>query len=827
MAYAALINLSKTNQLVELISQDNNVADYFPDDLEYPEDEIAFLEEVIEKLDGKSRDDRLEAFYVKIREAVHGYEDVLDALASNLLQIAQADESTGNKHPAIYVEEIRQGFNFFVETVKRVNEELEYPLPEDDEDDGEENESDFDGKKLGSINSEDDGDGDDEENESDFDGKKLGSINSEDDGDGDADDEENESDFDGKKLGSINSEDDGDADADDEENESDFDGKKLGSINSEDDGDADADDEENESDFDRKKLGSINSEDDGDGDGDETLWPRELEKPGKLIAENCDGLPLTIVTVASLLSKAEEKIPEYWNEVANEKNSVFELAYLEISEVLYPSYKKLDLVFRACFLYMAAFRVKYEIPISKLYMLYRAEGIIPKEGSRVAAISFIDQLEQKFQENSVVLSQFICNKINTFRLHSVFWHFCVREARNDKFCHVLKRRADGLTEDIEKHRRLCVQNNVLFAIKDVYDSIASVSAARSLLCFGLPHPYQVPLCLEMKLLKVLDALTIRFYEFPVGIFKLILLRYLALTYNTQLPAEISQLWCLEFLIIHRHMSIKFPGDLSFLPKEIWDMKKLKHLEIMGGNLPHPPDNDAILVRLATLLDVSAESCTKSILERIPYLEKLGIRIELAPDHASDPSFSFDHISCLECIESLKCVIVNPELKSEVVVAPPASLSMLPSRLKELTLSGFGYDWEHIRPIAMLPNLEELELQCYAFRGAAWVMHEGDFKRLRYLLLEDTDLVEWRAYEDCHLLSLRNLIIRQGYKLKEIPWQSLPRFCETELVDCNPSASQKMKENHCKIICSWVEDRKSTLANEQHLRSKGTLVAVYA
>ncbi|KAL8547628.1 hypothetical protein ACS0TY_007089 [Phlomoides rotata] len=335
--------------------------------------------------------------------------------------------------------------------------------------------------------------------------------------------------------------------------------------------------------------------------------------------------------------------------------------------------------------------------------------------------------------------------------------------------------------------------------ENVYDSIASVSAARSLLCFGPPHPYQVPLCLKLKLLKVLDALTIRFYEFPVGIFKLLLLRYLALTYNTQLPAEISQLWNLEFLIIHRHMSIKFPGDLSYLPTEIWDMKELKHLQIMGSNLPHPPDSGTILELLTTLLDVRAESCTESILERIPKLEKLGIRIELAPDYASEPLFSFDHISCLKYIKSLECVIVNPELKSEVIVAPPASLSMLPSR----------YDWEHIRPIALLPNLEELELQCYAFRGAAWVMHEGDFNRLRYLVLEDTDLVERRADEDCHILSLRNVIIRQGYKLKEIPWQSLSRSCKTELVDCNPSASEKMEKNDCKIICSWVENGKKS------------------
>ncbi|KAL8547626.1 hypothetical protein ACS0TY_007087 [Phlomoides rotata] len=109
----------------------------------------------------------------------------------------------------------------------------------------------------------------------------------------------------------------------------------------------------------------------------EDLCPGELEKAGKMIAEECDGLPLTIITVASLLSKADEKTQEYWNDVANEKNSVFEDAYHKILKVLYPSYKHLDLEYRACFLYMAAFRRKYETPISKLFMLCTVEGLLP------------------------------------------------------------------------------------------------------------------------------------------------------------------------------------------------------------------------------------------------------------------------------------------------------------------------------------------------------------------------------------------------------------------------------------------------------------------
>lgn len=47
----------------------------------------------------------------------------------------------------------------------------------------------------------------------------------------------------------------------------------------------------------------------------EQSCPSEMEKAGKKIAENCEGLPLTIVKVASILSKAE-KTTEYWNSVA-------------------------------------------------------------------------------------------------------------------------------------------------------------------------------------------------------------------------------------------------------------------------------------------------------------------------------------------------------------------------------------------------------------------------------------------------------------------------------------------------------------------------------
>ncbi|KAL8503757.1 hypothetical protein ACS0TY_022467 [Phlomoides rotata] len=85
----------------------------------------------------------------------------------------------------------------------------------------------------------------------------------------------------------------------------------------------------------------------------------------------------------------------------------------------------------------------------------------------------------------------------------------------------------------------------------------------------------------------------------------------------------------------------------------------------------------------------------------------------------------------------------------------------------------------------------------------WVLHHRDFCSLNYLLLEDTDLVHWRADDYSHFLSLWFLTIRHCFKLKEIPWRSFSRVCTTELVDCHPSASEQMPEDYvARVYFSW-------------------------
>ncbi|GFP79904.1 putative late blight resistance protein homolog r1a-6 [Phtheirospermum japonicum] len=519
--------------------------------------------------------------------------------------------------------------------------------------------------------------------------------------------------------------------------------------------------------------------------GAHELCPPHLEKAGKKIAENCEGLALTIVTVADILSKADEMIPEYWNKVAEKESSVFTDAYDRISKVLYPSYEYLPPHLKALFLYMAVFPQNYKIPVTRIGMLWAAEGFLESSYSALTCIEDFVNL------NLVLDLQSSYNyRLKVCAVHSVFWHLCVRRARENKLFQVLRNYADSLAQGIRNQRRLCIHNNVLFGIKDAHKSMSSISTARSLLCTGPLHQYPVPICFSLRLLRVIDALTIRFYEFPVEVLKLVQLRYLALICDGKLPKSISKLWNLQFLIVRRYLSMtKLCKDELYLPIEIWDMKELKHLQVTGSNLPDPCDG-ALLPNLVTLLDVSARSCTKGVLEGLPKLEKLGVRIELSV-HVDEPFSCFDHISHFNELESVKCVVVNPELGLKVI-APPASSSLFPECLEKLSLSGCGYSWEDMKTISSFPFLQVLKLRCYAFRGSKWEIKDDDFPRLRSLLIEDTDLVQWIVGSGSFRL-LECLILKNCYKLEQIHGDFGESLESVEIIDCNPFAVNYAKQ----------------------------------
>ncbi|KAL0385143.1 UNVERIFIED_CONTAM: putative late blight resistance proteinR1B-17 [Sesamum radiatum] len=533
--------------------------------------------------------------------------------------------------------------------------------------------------------------------------------------------------------------------------------------------------------------------------GGEHSCPPQLEEVGKKIAKKCEGLPLAIIAMAKHLSEAE-KTPEYWSKVAEKEISNIIGADAEMSKALYLSYNKLSQRLKVCFVYMGVFAHGYEIPTSKLINLWCAEGFVPRNTLKLLQDQAMEDLED-LVSNSVVLvcQQSSYRKTKTCKLHSVFQHLCIKEAGKDKVFHILDSYAN---QGIESQRRLCILNNVLFGIKDVYKLMASRSNTRSLLCTGAHHPYPVPMCLDFGLLSVLDALTIRFYGFPTELVKLIQLRYLSFTYNAKLPASISKLQNLHYLIVHQYLSIRSSrAHHSNLPVEIWDMQELRHLQVMGSDLPDPTTQDACLPNLLTLLGISGRSCTKEVLRRIPNLKKLGTLIELPLDVA-EPLCCFDHLVHLadhRYLKSFKCSIVNPSPRLQVLGRSHPIYPILPQSLRKLTLSGLGFPWEYMRYIANLPFLEVLKLRCYAFQGPEWSSFEGAFWSLKFLLVEDTDLEYWRVGLT-RFPSLQRLFIHQCYKLKEMPLGigEIPALKMVEIVDGSPSLVASAKQMQEKL-----------------------------
>ncbi|EYU32836.1 hypothetical protein MIMGU_mgv1a021209mg, partial [Erythranthe guttata] len=511
---------------------------------------------------------------------------------------------------------------------------------------------------------------------------------------------------------------------------------------------------------------------------------RELEKIGKKIAKNCEGLPAAIIQVGENL---RGKSFEEWKTLSEQEDPLVITRYDDtpLSKALFFSYMMLPWHLKPFFLYMGVFPKYYGISRSKLIKLWVSEGFLEEDpGIEETGGEALDDLIWQ----SVVLREKLAsvnsNRFKNCRLHFTFRSLCVSEAKSEKFFHILKKYTDCTLKNIRRQQRLCIHNNVVLALTQVHELMESVPNARSLLCFGPKQQYPVLLPSCFRLLKVLDALAIRFYEFPHQLLALLHLKYLSITCDRELPNSISTLSNLQVLIFTRHHNIKLSNNGPiYLPIDIWNMHKLKQLYCNGFDLPPPPD-DCHLENLLTVSGVSVHSCTIEVLSRIPKLSRIAVQIESAHDSTETFSF-FGHLASVHAeFESFKCVVVNPNMSSQIVRSVPN----FPMNIKKISLSGCGLPWENMEMIASLPFLVVLKLRWYAFCGPLWKTSTGQFPSLEFLLLEDLDIENMEFDIRC----LSRVIVRHCYKLENI----LDELTYTEILevdDCSPSFMKKMRE----------------------------------
>lgn len=540
--------------------------------------------------------------------------------------------------------------------------------------------------------------------------------------------------------------------------------------------------------------------------------PLELVDIGKKIARKCHGLPLAVVVVAGLLSRIR-RTSDCWNGIADSVSSVVNTDPEQCMKILALSYNHLPCHQKACFLYMGAFPEDCEIEAHKLINLWMAEGFLDiNESNKFVEDKYIhletrkpktpEQLAEDYLEDLIARSLVLVGKrsfsgkIKTCRIHDLLRDLCLKEAQTERFIHVLKRDAEEIPADINNQHRLSFQSD----FSSDFHLIPAVPLVRSFLCFSLGSGFLPDIMffhLGFKLLRVLDITFLHFEHFPVQIIALVHLRYLAFTATFELPASISELRNLRILIIHGPWIYKEYGVVPSLLFEYWNMPWLRHLHT---SVPCYLSNPFITKKdlrcplapknLQNLSTVTFSICTKEVFDIMPCLRKLGI-CETEEDYSSDESSKcLSNLVYLSHLQELKCSFYKQTTIARKVIGS----DIFPSSLRNLTLSWSYMPWESMSTIAVLPNLEVLKLKNYAFQGPEWEPSEEGFRHLKLLLIENTDLVHWKASSD-HFPLLQHLVLRSCKLLEEIPFEvgEIPTLQLIELHYCSESAEISAKE----------------------------------
>ncbi|KAL2465032.1 Disease resistance protein RPP13 [Abeliophyllum distichum] len=475
--------------------------------------------------------------------------------------------------------------------------------------------------------------------------------------------------------------------------------------------------------------------------------PLNLKGIGEKIVQHCQGLPLAIVLIGGLLSKAT-KTQHYWKYVSENVSLVTTSIDELCSNILSFSYKHLPSHLKWCFLYIGIFPEDYNIHVSKLVKLWVAEGIVKPVGSKlledVAEEYFLDLVDREL----ILIHEKKSNgKIKTCRIHDLVRDLCVREAQKEKFFHVTNGSLRGIQEG-SSIDRVSIHRNT----NTCDDKILSSPYVRSLLNFDCE--VTVPEMSNMRLLKVLHQQGT--LEFSNEIAEWVELRYLDCM-SMHLPS-ISKLRNLQTIILRRDM--RRPLYLSL---DIWKMPQLRHVLLEYVILPDPSsfgiEGDRsvfVLENLQTLSLVMNFRCTEEVIKRIPNIKKLGIHYK---DEEMDLEYYCrNNLVHLRKLESLKWINFGYSFLMNL---------SFPTSLKKLTLVEGGFSREDISIVGSLPNLQVLKLRSTAFFSQVWITNAREFLQLKYLLLENIALEGWRVDRTC-FPKLESLVLKDCYDFVEIP-----------------------------------------------------------
>ncbi|CAO2149813.1 unnamed protein product [Urochloa humidicola] len=450
------------------------------------------------------------------------------------------------------------------------------------------------------------------------------------------------------------------------------------------------------------------------------------------ILDKCGGIPLAIITMASLLvGKSREdwfdvcKSPGFYRnrgnkQVAHDTEWILSLSYYDL-----PSY------LRSCLLYLSVYPEDYEIDKDVLIWKWIAEGFVER---KTTGTSLFQQGEEYFNQLinrsmiQAVENPLTMGMIYRCRVHDMVLDL-IRGLSNEENFVTISTDDEG-TSTQNTVRRLAHQNRMLKQAQPDSDigmaHVRSLVACRCDIGSWTLHP-------SFKLLRVLDLVDCRMpgvegWQGLEHLGKLLHLRYLGLrhTYIFELSEEIGKLKFLQVLHLQGSNIVK-------LPLAVCELTQLIHLH--GGNFTRMPDGLRKVTSLEELQNIYIGNLHVELQRQ--FLKELGNQSELRVLNINDMSgmLQLDLLQLVGNLQKLQHLDLRDYSSPSEGATRKWDTVVLPRHLRCLSLHCIDFPQlpSCISP-AHLPCLYFLQL-CVDHVDEAGLRVMGGLPELRNLRLE--------------------------------------------------------------------------------------------
>ncbi|KAJ1441194.1 P-loop containing nucleoside triphosphate hydrolase [Sesbania bispinosa] len=511
--------------------------------------------------------------------------------------------------------------------------------------------------------------------------------------------------------------------------------------------------------------------------------PIELMKLSQDIVNKCDGVPLAIVSIASLLSTKNNNISE-WQKVHDSLGSrlASDPHLKSYHQVLSESYHDLPSHLKPCLLYFALFPNGYSIRCARLLRLWIAERFVnvnenENRTQEEVAEEYLDELIRR--SLVIVSSKFIDGRARTCKVHDLLHDFIKGKCLELDFCQVI--RNENFTFNATT-RRLSIQlepNKEKDALPLERVIVADHGRVRFCFAFNLdemPRSLVKSFFSSFKLLVGLDFENAPLDHLPDAVGYLLHLKYLNLQ-NTKiksLPRFIGKLQNLETL------DIKYT-QVHELPSEINMLTRLRHLLASSINEVTGFHSASMQGVVLSRVDMSCGDSLIKEVKKLKQLRRLGL-VKLRGHHGKQLCIAIEGMTHLQSL-NIAAAEEHEILDLHSLVNPPhnhlqrlylhARLETLPRWISKLhVLVKLFLDWSRLTedPLPFLKDLPELlELELYnAFEGVELYIGKGWFKKLKDLRLEKMQALKTLKIDKGALPLLEKLTIGPCPQMEEVP-----------------------------------------------------------